>query len=200
MTRHTYVNDLPNQSVAYNKRDGIRLKRQLLLPNSLRSNPHFQALLDSTDEVLDDFESGVYGLQNLRNPWVTNTQLEEKVKSNQMLGEWDWLVFEDKITQRQTTGVGFFSPISSPRCFRNAAKFWCDTSSGVDFLNFCFGLGLAQVRLWTTDYVNFTEEHIGYPTTHIRVRCPKGLDKDMVMALVYQVVPYTTVIYEIEEY
>jgi hypothetical protein len=59
-------------------------------------------------------------------------------------------------------------------------------------------------QLWTTDYKEFAAEQKTkdwYLTTHIKLRIPKdSIAKEQLKLLVYQVVPYTTVIHEIEEY
>jgi len=85
-----YLDSLPTEtSIAALTATHTRQHRSVLLPPVL-NNPYFKDLLDAFDEVFDDFETKLIYLRNIRNPYLVDSYLEEKIAKTEMLDLADW--------------------------------------------------------------------------------------------------------------
>ena len=216
-----YQQDIPDPKTA--RTEGIRMARSIVLPPYLATNQFFVDWLDCMDQLFEtSVDDKIEVIKNIRNMWVTNPQLEQKVQAQEMINQIDWSVPEQAIVLKQLNMLGL--QLSSPTVmfdeysFMNFCRFlgfyWLQkgTHTFMDFVNFCTGTQFVIKNCWTKDYINFYaegSEEIGtpiweggewYPTTHIVFQSinPTTTDVTMLGQLFYEIANYNLVLYSID--
>lgn len=216
-----YSQNIPDPKTA--KREGIRMARSIVLPPYLASNAFFVDWLDCMDQLFETtVDDKIEVIKNIRNMWVTNPQLEQKVVAQEMIKQTDWSVPEQAIVLKQLNMLGL--QLSTPTVmfdeysFMNFCRFlgyyWLQkgTHTFMDFVNFCTGTQFVIKNCWTENYVDFYpegSEEIGtpiweggtwYPTTHVVFQSinPTTTDVNMLGQLFYEIANYNLVLYSID--
>lgn len=216
-----YVTDYPDRQTA--KRQGIRMARSIVLPPYLSGNAFFKDWLDCMDKLFEtSVDDKIDILKNIRNMWVTNPHLEQKVLEQEIIDQDDWSVPEQAIVLKQLNMLGLQlgtpTVMFNEKSFMNLCRFlgfyWLQkgTQTFMDFVNFCTGTQFVIRNCWTNDYINFYPEgaeEIGtpiweggdwYPTTHVLFQSinPTNTDVRMLAQLFFQVANYNLVLYAID--
>lgn len=145
------------------RRLGYRVPRSVLLPPYLRLSPYFEELSDSVDEVFSDMvDNKIRVLQNIRNMWVTNPELEQKVLEGSALQFEDWSIPEREILVQQVNMLGMklkTAGVLTDNAYQRIARFlgmyWFEkgTYAFVEFINYCVGSELEVYRLWSRNNI-----------------------------------------------
>ena len=187
----------PSTNAEQNQRLGYKYPTQFLMPPYLQANPYYTDYADSIDEVFDDLVYSKFEvLKNIRNVWIGNPELENKILDNEVLQHSDWTIDEWqtlikkcnllglKITQAGSIPAAAYLAIS-----RFLGQYWREKGkeAAIDFISFCLGVDLELIQLWTEDYRAFYSKEdnvIGtpvweggtwYPTSHVAIRANTGL-------------------------
>lgn len=223
MGMFTYTLDQPSTDVKENKRLGYRIPRSVLLPPYLSQNPYYVDYAQSLDDVLGPaVDEKTEILANLRNMWVTDPTLEQKILTNQMLDFSDWPQFERPIAVKQVNALGMklqsaglITDDQYQTISRWIGQYWFGkgTQSFIDFINYCLSVQLTVQRLWTQDYVSFVPDgdpSIGtaiwnggtwYPTSHVSISAAGGLrqiDPASLALFFYEIANYNLVLQSID--
>ncbi len=185
---------------------GDTVPRSILCPPYLKNNPYYEAWVDQIDTVWSTMvDPKIRALGDLRNMWVTNPQLEQKVVDQQMIEITDWDIPERKILVQQVNLLGMqlaSAGVLTDQNFLLISRFlglyWFGkgTQAFIEFMNFCCGLDLEIKNLWSQNdlvsanqYHNLTEEDdegnppgtpiweggTWFPTTHVNITATGGL-------------------------
>ena len=129
-----YVEQLsPGTSLAELNATFTRQHRAVLLPPVL-NNPYFKDLLDAFDEVFDSFETKLIYLRNVRNPYLVDGLLEEKIAEGKMLDLSDWPVPPHLKQMLQNLGLDEGDLIA----LWNISKYWRQKRRKAEhFAKFC---------------------------------------------------------------
>ena len=185
------------------KRLGIKIPRTVLLPPYLAMNEYFVEYTQSIDEVFQSLvDDKIRVIENIRNMWVTNPVLEQKVLDHEMIDFSDWSQPERELLVRQVNmlgmklkSAGVLSNDDYHVISRFVGQYWFGkgTQAFIEFINFCLVVDLKVHRLWAEDqgdeeYHNFTRDVDGqppgppiweggvwYPTTHVEIEAKGGL-------------------------
>jgi hypothetical protein len=104
---YTYTVDLPSTDPEVNKRMGYALPTSILLAPYLATNPYFVEYTQMIDEVFDTtVTSSLDAYRNLRNMWVTNSTLEDKIVRESMIDFDDWSIPERSLLVKQVNMLG----------------------------------------------------------------------------------------------
>ncbi len=166
------------------------MPRRNLLPAYL-SQQAWVDLCDAIDHVFADrVDTPIENLGKLRQQWLFNDTVLEKIDNAQLIDYSDLDQFETNVLVKQVNLLGYnirdprgIPPEVLSRMVQQLALFWYSKgkSSLVDFLGYVFGTEVIMTRMWTQDYVQFYPEGdaaIGdplwkegpwYPTTHTTV-------------------------------
>lgn len=199
-----------------NRRLGYKTPRSILLPPYLAFNQYYVDYTNAMDAVYGPtIDSKIDILANIRNMWVTNPAMEQKVLDHEMLVPFDWsqperalLVKQVNLLGMKLQTAGIVSDTSYQTIARFVGQYWFQkgTQAFISFINFCLSSNLQAINLWTDDYVNFVEvgdPSIGtpiwqggtwYPTTHVTISANAG---DLANV---DLVTLTTFFYEIANY
>ena len=164
-TMFTYTEDPPYEDPLDNKKAYYRLPRSVLLPPYLASNPYFVQFCDAIDEVFDcTVEDKTLALQQIRDMWATGKQTEEKIKSGEMIDFAEWGGVDHATNVQQVNNLGLnlstaeaVDDLSYRALSKFVGSYWFGKgkNTAVDFLNFCLGINVRVVPLWTQNYVDF---------------------------------------------
>ncbi len=165
------------------------MKTRDLLPNYLRSEDIWSDLADGIDHVFGDINLSMKALQNLRNVFIMNETVGDKVERGEMVefADFDYLDPQTTLNQISHLGLQVSQPSGLPdnivrQLSRNIGGYWFSkgTSSFAEFLGFCLNAPVTVSNTWTQDYSSFFPEGdpvIGtpvwenggtwYPTTHV---------------------------------
>lgn len=220
-----YTKDIPLDNPKQAKRLGYRLPRSILLPPYLSSNPVFVDFADAIDDVFDklvDEKTDI--LKNVRNMWVGNPDLENKIINHEILSVTDWSLPEQRLSVSQLKLLGMqlgvptvmFDSLSFTQLARFIGQYWMQKGTGtfLDFINFCTGTKFVIKNCWTTDYNTFYPEgddRIGtpiweggdwYPTTHVQFQAINSgtVDSTLLSQLFFEVANYNLVLHSINSY
>lgn len=220
-----FTEDFPYSDVSKDIRLGYRLPFKTLLPGYLKETSFFTDLFDSVDKVFDD---KVYGaanaVKNLRNMWVSNPELEQKIiDGDSMISLDDWTIPDKNTVVKQLGLLGLqlgksaslFSTHNYLAFCRFIGQYWFEkgTANFMDFINFCCGTQYEISNLWTKDYINFYKEgdsEIGtpvweggewYPTTHISFVSIDNYNSDITLlsVLFNEISNYNLVLKSVEQ-
>ena len=206
------------------KRLGYRYPRSILLPPYLLNNDFFVDYTDAIDEVLGaKVDDKTEILQNIRNMWVVDPELEQKINDGAMLNPEDWPTGEQDLVMRQLNFLGvqlgaptiLFDSIAYAQMCRFLGMYWMEKGKGsfIEFINFCTGSQYVIKNLWTKDYENFYpegDEAIGtpiweggewYPTTHVQLININGSASQtltLISKLFHEIANYNLVLYGID--
>lgn len=179
------------------KKFGIRIPRSILLPPYLKLSPYFEEFTEGIDYVFKtSVDEKIRVIENLRNMWVTNPNLEYKVVEQEILSVEDWSVPERSILASQVNMLGMKLKTANilpdnaySRLSRFLGTYWFEkgTAKFIEFINFCTSSDIKMYRLWSenthpNEYFNMTREVNGeppgtpvweggtwYPTSHIEL-------------------------------
>lgn len=195
--------DPPLNAPPLNKRLGYRTPRSILLPPYMLLNQYWVDWMNGVDQVYQEVvDKPIDLLQNIRNMWLTNPTLEQKIQDNAVtpttsklvsMSEWSRPDRSLIIKQVNNLGLklksaGIISDVSYLAISRFVGQYWFEkgTQSFMEFINFCLGTDFTLERLWTNDYSTFLPEGsagIGtpvwqggtwYPTTHVAIVLQNG--------------------------
>ncbi|QRE00333.1 hypothetical protein [Burkholderia phage BCSR5] len=201
---YTYSNDPPTTSTKWNKRLGYRTPRSILMPPYISRNQYFIDYVDAADDLFgSQIDPKIDLLANIRNMWVTNPKLEEKIFAmgedfikHSLIDFHEWSQPERNLLVKQVNMLGMKlaqAQVLTNDGYHTIARFvgqyWFEkgTQAFIDFMNFCMKDSLEVTRLWTQDYKNFFPDGspvIGkkvweggtwYPTTHVTIVSKGGL-------------------------
>ncbi len=167
------------------------ISRQILLPEFLKSYPHWNDLAYAVDEAFNEsVDQPSNMLARVREVLHLGISAQLKILDEQVLAESDFDRFEREILIKCLTFVGcpiqnytIFSDAQLFRMLQHMPTYWY-SKGGVnvgEFISFVLGVDVDITNLWTTDYVNFYPEGdsaIGlpvydggewYPTSHVRL-------------------------------
>lgn len=167
------------------------ISRQILLPEFLKSYPHWNDLAYAIDEAFDEsVDQPSNMLARVREVIHLGLAAQMKILDKQVLAEVDFDRFEREILIKCLTFVGcpiqnytIFSDAQLFRMLQHMPTYWY-SKGGVnvgEFISFVLGVDVDIANLWTADYVNFYPEgdsSIGlpvydggtwYPTSHVRL-------------------------------
>lgn len=180
---------------------GYRVPRSVLLPPYLAMNEYFVEYSDAIDHVFKTtVDSKIHALQNIRNMWVTNPVLEQKVIEHSIIDLDDWTKPERELLVKQVNllgmklkSAGVLTDDDYLLISRFVGQYWFGkgTQAFVEFINFCLNVDLRVHRLWSEDLgdqeyhnltrdVDFTgtpkwEGGNWFPTTHVELEALGGL-------------------------
>ena len=167
------------------------ISRQILLPEFLKSYPHWTDLAQAIDEVFEDtVDKPSNMLSRVREVLHLGLAAQIQILNGDTLAESDFERFEREILIKCLTFVGcpirnysIFSDTQLFRLLQHLPTYWY-SKGGMnvgEFISFVLGVDVDISNLWTTDYENFYPEgdtHIGlaiydggdwYPTSHVRL-------------------------------
>ena len=220
---YTYTVDLPSTDPEVNKRMGYALPTSILLAPYLATNPYFVEFTHMVDEVFDgSVTSSLDAYGNIRNMWVTNNALEEKIVRESMIDFSDWSVPDRSLLVKQVNMLGMKlsnSGVADSKAYvaisRFVGQYWFEKGrkAAIDFLNFCLRQDFRMVKLWTNDYVTFVEDgspQIGktvweggtwYPTTHVAIIVEGSLNMSPQVLTVFfnDIANYNLVLHSIDQ-
>lgn len=205
----TFVIDYPYLDMDKNRRLGYRLRIRSILPEYMKGTDFFNAFYDTIDEVFDKrIYDKTHFLSSLRNMWLSNPTIEQKIDYGELLDLEDWSLPQNEIVVKQLNLLGLqfgeSASLFSNKDFISFCRFlgmyWFEkgTQTFMDFVNFCCGTNFVLVNMWTEDYVNFYEEGdeaIGtplweggswYPTTHITFVSKDGATNILALFLLFK--------------
>lgn len=218
-----YTIDLPSTDPVVNSRLGYALPTSILLTPYLATNAYFVEYTDAIDEVYDALVwSKIRAFAQIRNMWVSNSEVEALVEAEQMIPFSAWTMPERELLIKQVNLLGMKignSGVLDDNAYlaisRFLGQYWLEKGryTCIDFLNFCLGSKLSVHKLWTEDYEYFYAEGdaaIGtpvweggtwYPTTHTAVTAKGGLDLDpnLLTTFFYDISNYNLVLSSIDE-
>lgn len=220
-----FTEDFPYVDISKNIRLGYKLPFKTILPAYIRNTTFFAELFDATDKVFDSkVYNAINSLKNIRNMWVSNPELEQKIiDSEKMITLDDWTIPEQStvVNQLNTLGLklgesaGLFSTQNYLAFCRFIGQYWFEkgTANFMDFVNFCCGTQYEITNLWTKDYQHFYkegDEAIGtpiweggewYPTTHVSFVSTNNYDADveLLAVLFNEIANYNLVLDTIEQ-
>lgn len=206
------------------RRLGYKYPRSILLPPYLVNNNFFTDYTDAIDEVIGQaVDDKIDILQNIRNMWVTDPELEQKILDGLMLVPEDWPTGEQELVMRQLNFLGaqlgaptiLFDRIAFAQMCRFLGMYWMEKGKHtfIEFINFCTGSQYVIKNLWTKDYATFYpegDEAIGtpiweggewYPTTHVQLININGSVTDtltLISKLFDEIANYNLVLYGID--
>lgn len=136
-------------------------RRSVLLPPYLSSNPAWQQLVESIDEVLaSNVDTPIAFLQKLRDSWILLPSADAAISGHNLLNTNEGFYNVDRETLiRQANMIGFLFKESDllsdedyRRIVRNLGTYWYGkgTPNFIDFLAFCMNNTLTIVKLWST--------------------------------------------------
>jgi len=184
------------------RRLGYRVPRSCLLPPYLAMNEYFVEYSDAIDQVFGtNVDDKIKVIQNIRNMWVTNPILEQKVISHEMIDLEDWTRPERELLVKQVNllgmrlkSAGVLGDDDYLLISRFVGQYWFGkgTQAFVEFINFCLNIDLRVHRLWSEDqnddqYHNLTRDEEGipglpiweggtwFPTAHVELEAVGGL-------------------------
>lgn len=221
---YTYTTDLPSTDPRVNARLGIKLPFRILWPPYMSINPYFVDYTNAIDEVFDSMVTEkIEILGNIRNMWVGNPMMEQKVNLGQIVKWSDWSIPERNILIKQVNMLGMklskagvVTDSGYLAIARFIGQYWLEKGkyTCIDFLNFCIGTQLEIQKLWTENYLEFLPEGdplIGtpiweggtwYPTTHVSIVAHGGLQISPaeLTGFFYDISNYNLVLQAINEY
>ena len=217
---YSYTVDLPYSDPVKNRREFVKLPRNILLPPYLTVNPFFVQYMDGIDEVFDaTVEQKIDGLRDIRNMWVTTRRTEAKIADGQMVEFIDWGGPDRATVVNQVNLLGMKlanANLVDENSYRTLSRFlglyWFGKGkdSAIDFMNFCLKTEFEVDTLFTQDYVKFYKKddpEVGamvfdnppgpwYPTTHVRLTVPGsyGVDPITIANFFYEIANYNLVL------
>lgn len=222
---YTYTLDPPTLDPQVNKRLGYRTPRTILLPPYLlMRNDYFLNYVEGADQLFGSMiDPYIDIMENIRNMWVTNPELEQKILRQDSLISFDeWSQPEREILVKQVNllgmklaNAGIISNDSYHTMARFVGQYWFEkgTYAFVEFINFCLKTDFQIATLWTENYVDFYhayDPHVGtpvweggswYPTTHVQIVAKGGLqdvDPATLVAFFYEIANYNLVLESID--
>lgn len=205
------------------RRLGYRTPRSILLPPYLELNAYYGEYTDAVDAVFGPLvDDKISVIQNMRNMWVGNPAMEQKVLDHEMLNFADWSQPERDILVKQANllgmkfqNAGVLSNDSYQMVTRYVGLYWFEkgTEAFIEFINYCLDSALTVQNLWTPDYINFLPEGnagIGtpiweggewYPTTHVQITAKGGLgdlDLKTLISFFYEIANYNLVLQSVD--
>lgn len=185
---------------------GQREPRSKLLPPYLAVNPYFKEFADALDRVwATKVDNKLEVLKYIRNMWVTNPTVEQKIVDQQLIDLEDWTRPERQLLVRQVNllgmklkSAGLLTDQNYLTVSRFLGRYWFGkgTEAFIQFINFALILDLEVNKLWAerlpgleNQYSNFTREPspgqppglpiweggTWFPTTHVEIVANKGL-------------------------
>lgn len=199
------------------QRLGFRTPRSILLPPYFLNNAYYVEFMDAIDEVFWPLvDSKMQIIQNLRNMWSTDPNIEQKVLDGSLLAFSDWPQPERDLLVKQTNMLGMkftnASVVSNDAyqmITRFVGQYWFQkgTQAFIEFINYCLGTNLQVISLWTEDYSVFVAEELAgtpiweggtwYPTTHVQISTAGGfenLDVGTLISFFYEIANYNLVL------
>lgn len=191
----------------YNQRRrlGYKIPRSTLLPPYLELNTYYGEYTDAIDHVWTTLhDNGATALQNIRNPWVTSLELEQKVVIHDELIEvGDWSIQERETLVKQVNMLGMklkSAGVLTDRNYQTVSRYlgmyWRGkgTQAFIDFIDFCLDTTLTVRKFWAevgpaaNEYNNMTleptpgtppgtpmwEGGTWFPTTHVAIEAING--------------------------
>ncbi len=178
-----------------------RVPRSVLLPPYLAMNQYFVEYTDALDHVFGPtVDQKLRALQNIRNMWVTNPVIEQRVVDHSTIDLSEWTKPERELLVKQVNllgmklrSAGVLADDDYLMISRFVGQYWFGkgTHAFVEFINFCLNIDLRVHRLWAEDqgdeeYHNLTrgQDLTGtpiwdggdwYPTTHVELEAAGGL-------------------------
>lgn len=202
MTVYTYVDELPSQRVIDGLRVGLRTKRSILMPPTLKNNPHFVDLIDSIDEAFDQHELQAQALFEIRNPFALTVEGEQKVSNGCMVDNRDFLVTD--VINRQVEFLGVSAETvehihadALQVMFQNLGSYWVtkDMQGSVEFINYCLGTDIEVCQLWGDGKNSYEESGPGrHLTNTVLVKNPASAGLELFSKLFQEVCSYTLVL------
>lgn len=187
------------------RRLGYKIPRSILLPPYLELNPYYGEYTDAIDEVWTELhDNGAKALQNIRNPWVTSIDLEQKVVDRNVMIELpDWAIQERETLVKQVNmlgmklkSAGVLTDQNYQTVSRYLGMYWRGkgTQAFIDFIDFCLDTTLTVRKFWSevgpvaNSYNNMTLEPspdvppgtpiwqggTWFPTTHVAIEAVDG--------------------------
>ena len=205
----TFTVDFPYTDINQNRRLGYKLPIEVIMPQYMKDSDLLRDLYECIDIV---FDKRVYDkteiLSYLRNMWVSNPDIEEKILNKELLDLNDWSLPERVIVGKQLNLLGLhlgesaslFSAEDFIVLCRYLGMYWFKkgTKTFMDFVNFCCNTHYRIQNLWTNNYVDFVpegDERIGtpvwengswYPTTHVSFVTTDGETNILALALLFK--------------
>lgn len=148
------------QSLNELKRLGLyKLPRSVLLPPYLLLTPYFKEYSDAVDHVFgSSVDEKTHVLQNIRNMWVTNPELERDVLDHLLINFDKWSAPERALVVQQVNMLGMKLKSSGAltnadylRISRFLGQYWYEkgTYSFIEFINFCANADLKVFKMWS---------------------------------------------------
>lgn len=215
--------------IVINKRLGVKVPRSILLPPYLSLNSYFIEYTNAIDNVFGPLvDNKVRIIKNLRNMWVTNPQMEQKILDGEIVDLQDWSQPEREILVKQVNMLGMklktagvLTDDNYQTISRFLGQYWFEKGTGafIEFINFCLASNLEVRRLWSRDegddqYHDLTPELNGqppgtpiwdggewFPTTHVELEASGGLgalDIDTLGEFFYEIANYNLVLNSID--
>lgn len=187
------------------RRLGYKIPRSTLLPPYLELNPYYAEYTDGIDQVWTELhDNGAKALQNIRNPWVTSVELEQKVVAHEDMIELpDWAIQERETLVKQVNmlgmklkSAGVLTDQNYQTVSRYLGMYWRGkgTQAFIDFIDFCLDTTLTVRKFWAEigpvadAYNNMTleptpgeppgvpmwEGGTWFPTTHVAIEAVNG--------------------------
>lgn len=220
-----FTEDYPDIGIDRAIRLGYRLPFKTILPSYIKNTKFFSDFFDAIDETFDKHVySKTFLLKNIRNMWLSNPQLEQKIiNSNELITLDDWTLPSNEIVVKQLNTLGLqlgksaslFTNKDYTTFCRFIGQYWYEKGTGtfMDFVNFCCGADYTFINTWTKDYSKFYKEgssEIGtpvweggewYPTTHVRFVSKNNYDADVhIIAILFnEIANYNLVLASIEQ-
>jgi hypothetical protein len=202
---YTYLDELPVQPAAENAREALRIARSVLLPPTLKINPHFVHLMQAVDNAMDEQELQVEALFNIRNPMKLSKEGEQLVNEGRILDSSAFLSTD--IINKQVALLGFslvtvnaLSHESLRRLLQNLGTYWFQKGpAGLDFLQYCFDGDVVLTQMWVDSagcYHKHRDKDRWLSTTveAVLLGNPSLESKDVFSKLFYELCDYNLVL------
>jgi hypothetical protein len=139
---------------------GYRTPRSVLLPPYLALNDYYVEFTDAIDNVWSTMvDTKIDVLANLRNMWVTNPTVEQKIIDDEMLDFADWSHPERQILVQQVNllgmklkSAGLLTNDNYQTISRFLGFYWFGkgTQAFIEFINFALIADLEVHNMWST--------------------------------------------------
>lgn len=220
-----FTEDYPDVGIDRALRLGYKLPFKTIMPSYIKNTKFFSDLFDAIDEVFDKHVyNQIFLLKNIRNMWLSNPQLEQKIMdAKELISLEDWTLPSNEVVVKQLNTLGLqlgksaslFNNKDYLAFCRFIGQYWYEKGTGtfMDFVNFCCGADYTFVNAWTKDYSKFYKEGdsaIGtpiweggewYPTTHVRFVSKNNYNADVhiIAVLFNEIANYNLVLASIEQ-
>ena len=148
-----------NNDYLEDQRHGAREPRSKLLPPYLAGNPYFKDFADAIDKVwAEQVDQRIDVIKYLRNMWVTNPTVEQKIDNGEMINLEDWTRPERSILVKQVNLLGMklkSAGLLTDQNYLTVSRFlglyWFGkgTEDFIQFINFALILDLEVSNLWS---------------------------------------------------